>query len=138
MQRKEEFSYLSDEELEALIQEVEAKELISAPALLKEKILFQAAVEESKKERKKKRSKQTRLFAYTAKVALATAAALIILFSVPDEVELAQKTLNTKPGVMREFTQKINQKSSNFISILNKYSFDSCKKEEQVNDKKEK
>ena len=41
MQRKEEFSYLSDEELEALIQEVEAKELISAPALLKEKILFQ-------------------------------------------------------------------------------------------------
>lgn len=138
MQRKEEFHYLNDDELEALIQEVEENELVPAPAPLKEKILFQVAAEESRKARKKQQSKQTRLFIYSTKVVLATAAALLILFNLPGEVELAQKTLDTKPGVMKEITYKTNQKCNKFISALNKYSFELNHKEDYVNDKKEK
>lgn len=66
----------TDEELLALIGQVEESALIHAPAHLKERVFFQLDDEKQKR-------KMRQLFSYRAKVLAGMAAALTVLFLVP-------------------------------------------------------
>lgn len=69
--------YLSDEELYELIGYVEEKEMLHAPAHLKDNVMTQIR-------RKRKIAGKKRMFAYRAKVLVAMAAALAVLILMPD------------------------------------------------------
>ena len=69
--------YLSDEELYELIGYVEEKEMLHAPAHLKENVIAQVR-------RKRRIAGERQMFAYRAKVLVAMAAALAVLILMPD------------------------------------------------------
>lgn len=72
-----EAEYLSDEELNELIKEVEESAMLTAPSYLREEILKQIQVSQPKK------SNRQELFFYSLKVGFATAAAVAMLFVLP-------------------------------------------------------
>ena len=69
--------YLSEDELNALIKQVESQEMIHAPVHLKADV-----IEQIKRERRGAKKRQ--VFAYRAKVLVAMAAALTLLILMPD------------------------------------------------------
>ena len=82
---KKEYSgdYLSDEELRQLIQDTEAKELISAPSYLEERVLEGVARERKFLQQRKNRKVSHRLFTYSLEVVIATAAAVAVMIVLP-------------------------------------------------------
>ena len=70
--------YLSEEELNALIGQVESQEMLHAPVHLKDNVMAQVR-------REKKNAKRRQIFSYRAKVLVAMAAALTILILMPDD-----------------------------------------------------
>lgn len=78
--------YFNEEELEALIAEVEGQELLKAPAYLKQEILAKAgaAGEKAQKARPaRKSSARLQLLLYSAKVVAGAAAAVLLLLVMP-------------------------------------------------------
>ena len=69
--------YLSEEELNALIRQVESQEMIHAPVHLKADVIEQIR-------RERRGAKKRQVFAYRAKVLVAMAAALTLLILMPD------------------------------------------------------
>lgn len=69
-------SMLNEEELAQLIAQVEERELLHAPAHLKENVFLQV-------ERQKRTKQKLQLFTYRTKVLVGMAAALAVLFVVP-------------------------------------------------------
>lgn len=82
---------LTDEELARLIQNVEEREMLSAPGHLKESVFFQIDAE-------RMRRKRQALFSYRAKVLIGMAAALAVLFLVP--VDGTEKTDMPYTGIL--------------------------------------
>lgn len=70
--------YLSEEELNALIEQVESQEILHAPTHLKYNVLEQIRQE-------RRGAKKRQMFAYRAKVLIAMAAALTLLILMPDD-----------------------------------------------------
>ena len=70
--------YLSEEELNALIGQVESQEMLHAPVHLKGNVMAQVR-------REKQNAKRRQIFSYRAKVLVAMAAALTILILMPDD-----------------------------------------------------
>ena len=70
--------YLSEEELNALIGQVESQEMLHAPVHLKDNVMAQVR-------REKQNAKRRQIFSYRAKVLVAMAAALTILILMPDD-----------------------------------------------------
>ncbi len=68
--------YLSEEALMKLVEQVETKEMLHAPAHLKENILEQVT-------RERKAGRKRQMFVYRAKVLIAMAAALTVLILMP-------------------------------------------------------
>lgn len=84
--------YLSDEALERLIAQVEAEPvLLRTPGEFKNDIMRQISL-------KKKRKKNVELFSYSLKVFAAVAAALTIVFIVPESF---RQENGTRPGGIR-------------------------------------
>lgn len=75
-----EWEYLSDEELDQLVKEVEAGPLCPAPEYLKPMILEKAGSYDSNAD---KLPPEIRLFAYSIKIIAAAAAAVIMILTVP-------------------------------------------------------
>lgn len=75
--------YLSSEELDALIRQVETQEMLQAPSYLKEEILL--CVKEETGQNGPGDRKKRELFAYSLRVGLAAAAAIAMLFLMPVE-----------------------------------------------------
>lgn len=74
--------YMPDEELEQLIQEVEEKNMLSAPSYMKNEIMeqiYQVHKEETHKNLQKKLS----LLLYSMEVGVVAAAAVLLLFLIP-------------------------------------------------------
>ena len=72
--------YLSDEELDRLINDVESEDLIAAPAQIQSEVLKAIEKENSASHHK---NKVVELYRYSAKVVFAIAAALLLLFITP-------------------------------------------------------
>lgn len=70
--------YLSEEELTEFIRQVEAQEMLHAPAHLKNNVLGQIRHE-------RRRAKKRQVFAYRAKVLAAMVATLTLLILMPDD-----------------------------------------------------
>lgn len=76
--------YLSDEELQKLIMDVELNDMTKAPANLKKKVLDAVdAADKAGNIAKTKKQKIIEYRLYSLKVALAVAAAIVVMFIVP-------------------------------------------------------
>ena len=102
--------YLSDEALEQLIAEVEAEPLMHPPKDFKNEIL-------QKLRRKRKHRKDAQLFLYSIKVVAASAAALLILITVPQnfysQENVTQRSIEHQVRV-KENTQRVSEKERTF------------------------
>lgn len=116
MMRKEE--YLSDEELENLIAFVEENEIVPAPFYLKESILEKARKEVVPV--KSKQSAHVQFLSFSFKVALATAAAIAVLFIAPAEIKMVS-SVSERPVQKVTITEKIVGKSNEICEYLNKF-----------------
>lgn len=120
-----EWEYLSDEELDHLVKDVEAGPLWPAPEYLKPMILEKAGSYDSNAD---KLSPEIRLFAYSVKIIAAAAAAVIMILTVPvmdkeqslgymeqsvqAELERTRDRLeNRDPAQMQDRTQNRNRVS---------------------------
>ena len=124
-------NYLSEEELEKLIAEVETNSMLHAPHNLKDEILQAAEQEQSdlsvKKEIVKKRpaayqkSRRRAFFLYVLEVEAVSAAAIAMLFLTPvrnADSWTSQKVQDPTSSVMYQ----INEKSNAFCSHLYDFS----------------
>lgn len=113
MQERKE--YFSDEELEKLIAEVEGKDMLEAPVGMKDRIISKAREKKMLGITKEKGiSAKAQLFKYQMKVGIATAAALLILFVVPMEIQIVRNSTSSTESYTRtyqSFTSKIVHKS---------------------------
>ena len=76
--------YLSDEELQKLIMDVELNDMTKAPANLQKKVLDAVdAADKAGNIAKTKKQKRIEYRLYSLKVALAVAAAIVVMFIVP-------------------------------------------------------
>lgn len=75
--------YLSDEELESLIESIEQEELIHAPHYMKQSILEQVESEERINAISSHRSSKVQLVTYALKIGVAAAAAIVLLVLIP-------------------------------------------------------
>lgn len=134
---KQDNRYLSDEELFQLIAEVEEEPLLEAPVYLKDKILSQAREEKRLKSVKQKMSARKQLVRYGCKVALASAAAVAILFTTPMNIRVTEekvekysresilkenayaKSFRSSDGISSKITDKSNQICDQFERITN-------------------
>lgn len=74
--------YMPEEELEQLIQEVEEKNMLSAPSYLKNEIMEQIH-QVHKKEKHKDIQRKLSLLLYSMEVGVVAAAAVLLLFLIP-------------------------------------------------------
>jgi len=84
---KEHVNYISDEELEQLILQVEQEELVTAPPDLMENILHASGVKAQFIEAKPKNSKKKEFYAYCFRVITSVAAAVALVFLLPQMTE---------------------------------------------------
>lgn len=105
---------MTEQELLNLIEEVETKELHQAPDYLKNMILHKTSPV----------SKQKQLIIYSLKTIAATAAALVILFTLPsasgtEEISIQEKRLQTQENIAKEkdLYRKKMQKYKDKISL---------------------
>lgn len=103
--------YMSDEELEQLILNVEAHSMLSAPSYLKDEIMEQL-MSDKKAERKKYMRKRLSLWLYSAEVGIVAAAAILLLFLLPTESIDIEKYHDTSA------ISTINQKSNDLCGSL--------------------
>lgn len=75
--------YLSDKELQSLIQNMEQEDMIHAPHYLKESILEKIKSEERVTSISSHRSSKVQLITYAMKVGVAAAAAIVLLLLIP-------------------------------------------------------
>lgn len=122
--------YLSDEALEQLIAEVEAQPLIHPPKGLKNEILQTIR-------QKRKHRKDAQLFLYSIKVVAASAAALVILLTVPQNIYSQEEAMQrniAKQVRIEESTRKVNE----YFGMLNDKLNQLMKMEVIINEKEEK
>ena len=94
--------YLSDAQLTELIASVEQHAMLTAPDYLKDTIIQKAA--------KKEQNRRRELLFYGLKTALATAAAIAMLFFTPE--------FKLSPAGESSFLRAFNQKTSQFCSLV--------------------
>lgn len=105
-------NYLTDEELEKLIMDVEHQGLLSCPSYVREEVLQRTEVS------LKKRKQQ--FYLYSAKVCAAAAAAIFLLFTIPTG------QLNTPEAVesrrQTSLTNILNEQTAEMCESLNDFS----------------
>lgn len=119
------FDYLSDQALEELIACSEEQGLLSAPRTMKAEILAQAQTAQPPEQ---KPSRQKQFIAYCLRVAMATAACLVMLFAGGKSVGQFSQSAQQNPALsstaqrfsaftdqLEEGYQDINQKLSQFF-----------------------
>lgn len=113
--------YLSDEELQKLISDVELNDMVEAPADLQEKVLDEiSALSKSGNIAKTKKQKIIEYRLYSLKVALAVAAAIAVMFIVPQRPVL-DRNIPTKEEYLAE------------MDILTRQGlFDNCRNRDEV------
>lgn len=97
---KENINYISDEKLEQLICQVEQTELVSAPPDLEETILEAAGLVPESIRIKPKASGKKEFYAYCFRVISSVAAAVALVFLLPETTEWIGKT-NVAPDFIK-------------------------------------
>lgn len=96
--------YITDEELESLIREMEQSELVTAPPDLQNQILEVLEREMRTPEERKARDKVIEFKRYRFRVMTTVAAAVLVVFLLPRLENLQpQKTESVKPFMKNEF-----------------------------------
>ncbi|MGN0483104.1 MAG: hypothetical protein ACI4HI_06100 [Lachnospiraceae bacterium] len=125
--QEKELSYLSDEELQNLIADVEAHHMLQAPSYLKAEILTQAqqmkekqlpAVEQNRKPVQLRQKRKQQLFFYRLKVSAAAAAAILLLFCLPNVEKQLPQNFEQKPSI----TRRLAETSGNWCEQMNRFS----------------
>ena len=112
-------SYLSDEELNAMICEIESGDLVMAPPDIKENVLRKVA------------NKKKEFVTYCFRVVLSAAAAIVLMFLLPTNIDitvhdekiptkqevLAQETLNNR-GFVEKLLDNIEVLKNNNLSAV--------------------
>lgn len=112
-------SYLSDEELNAMICEIESGDLVMAPPDIKENVLRKVA------------NKKKEFVTYCFRVVLSAAAAIVLMFLLPTNIDitvhdekiptkqevLAQETLNNR-GFVEKLLDNIEILKNNNLSAV--------------------
>ncbi len=108
--------YLSETELMELIESVEKEPLLKAPSYLKEQILFKVSKKESLS-----RQKQNAFFIFSAKVAAGAAAAIALLFLLPDPAQYDRFPNNAAVFYKNEHSliEGLNEKTAQFCNFIN-------------------
>ena len=119
------FDYLSDQALEELIARSEEQGLLSAPRTMKAEILAQSQTAQTPEQMP---SQQKQFIAYCLRVAMATAACLVMLFAGGKSVGQFSQSAQQNPALsstaqrfsaftdqLEEGYQDINQKLSQFF-----------------------
>lgn len=101
--------YLSEEELKKLIAMTEAEPLLHPPAEFKSEILDRIR-------RKRKYTKNLKLFSYSVKVFAATAAALTIMLTTPENIRSEEMGHSAQE---QNFMYQLNEKMDDYCSQLN-------------------
>lgn len=103
--------YMSDEELNQFIQDVELTAMLSPPSYMKDQIMEKVTSEKvvaktllTTKDYNKRRNKQKQLFLYSMKVAVAAIAALYFLMIMP--IDMSQNMVPTYEDRMEEQIRK--------------------------------
>lgn len=104
--------YLTEEELEKLILDVENQGMLSCPSYLRGEILQRTEVSLQKR--------KLQYYAYSIKVCVAAAAAIWFLFTVPIGNMLTPQTVAAREQV--SFTDKLNRQTSVVCESLNDFS----------------
>ena len=117
--------YLSEEELEKLIAMTEAEPMLHPPGEFKSEILGRIR-------RKRKQIKNMRLFSYSVKVFVATAAALTIMLILPENIRPEEAGYSSQEQTVQErqeqemsqifngnFMYQLNEKMDDYCSQLN-------------------
>lgn len=145
---KEEYRYLSEEELDSLIADVEKDGMVKAPVYLKQEILKKAVSDGKGKalSSEKKTAARIQLFVYSAKIIAAAAAAVYCLILMPtslnrstvspehsireqrierDMAEYEKENGGETEGEVREkksLTIFVNEKSNEWCEKVNEFS----------------
>ena len=121
---KEEYGYLNDEELEALIMEVENNGMIAPPVYLKEQILNEIAKDGLKEKSGKGSAKMSmekarvQLWIYSAKIMAAAAAAVFGLTIIPVDTGQAME-LPENNRIERKIEKDMERYKQESEEILN-------------------
>lgn len=102
---EQKMDYLTDEELTKLIEDVEMHGMLECPSYVRQEVLEKTRVS------LKKRKQQ--LLVYSFKVWAASAAAIILLFTLPTEVPTAEQQFS--------FTRELSKRTNNVCESLNDF-----------------
>lgn len=110
---------LTEAELESLIAKVESEGLLRAPVGLKSQVMERTRRADVQLVVKtQKLSKQTRLFWYSAKITAAAAAAMFLIFAMPQDFEVpdagapAAVEMEWDAGPQKTLAEKVDQKAA--------------------------
>lgn len=115
--------YPTDQELEQWIEQLEQEELY-APKHLKDEIIFrarQASNAESFSVEKKKAAKRKEFIIYSMKIIGSMAAVLMILFTVPTDYKISEKSLEMNMEKYEE-QDSLTDKMKNKVSEVSDWS----------------
>lgn len=100
--------YLTDDELEKLIADVETHGMLTAPSYLRDEVLKKTEVPLYKK--------KLQFYAYSFKVCAAAAAAIVLMFSIPMDRELPEVREETS------ITEELSRRAGSLCESLNDFS----------------
>ena len=133
--------YLSDEELQKLISDVELNDIVQAPVHLQEKVLDAvSAADKAGNVAKTKKQKIIEYRLYSLKVALAVAAAIAVMFIVPyvpvayRDIDLMEKIGSQRDASFRDssFRDEILEKKENIKSKIHSFFVDNLEVEDGI------
>ncbi|MBQ8821712.1 MAG: hypothetical protein IJZ82_03650 [Lachnospiraceae bacterium] len=110
---EQKWNYLTDEELEKLIQDVENRGMLSCPSYVRGEILQKTGVSLEKR--------KMQFYLYSAKVCAAAAAAIFLLFTIP----AGPMVVSGEDMVAKDrfsFTDKLNKQTTAMCESLNDFS----------------
>ena len=133
--------YLSDEELQKLISDVELNDIVQAPVHLQKKVLDAvSAADRAGNVAKTKKQKIIEYRLYSLKVALAVAAAIAVMFIVPyvpvayRDIDLMEKIGSQRDASFRDssFRDEILEKKENIKSKIHSFFVDNLEVEDGI------
>lgn len=111
-------SYLSDEDLKKLIEDVEAHDMMHAPPYLEDQTMQRLR---KRLQAQKQVSKNRQLFYFSSKIIAATAASLALLITTPDFTHNPSSYVRKEPSV--SITRKINSATDKFCDSLKEHTY---------------
>ena len=107
-------NYLTDDELEKLINDVEMHELLQCPSHVRQEVLEKTQVSLWKK--------KLQFYVYSVKVCAAAAAAIVILFTLPVEPQIPVMVESPSSEEQFSFTEELSKRTNSICESLNAFS----------------